>query len=422
MTFSIANKTARIWPILFLIGTTACLTGNVLGAECTSLHANTRPIINEQNIKDCLAGPLRAVKLSGETFVIKHSIIVTEGATLEGERGTVITTHEQDFVDSALIKVSDESTIQNLSLHVSKLSNTCCSSAITIAGRGSHVDHITILGPQRSVAKEARTVGIYFMGGSETVSNIVEDTELSNFFFGVIFDSSLVNYSNIVQRSVIHDIDCDGVVFAGPGTLLFSRIEHVGQNCAQRPYPIPGAGIYSAHNKLGMVVIGNSIRRTCGSGIDLENDANLKLQDNSVLTETELANELPLYCVGRSNLVAVDITSADIRNNRFTLADLRPLAAVYKFFPSFYYQYPSLRDGLGALQGYAISVRILSSVGPLRDFQFVDNVMTALNADPLKCASNYIGLLVLPQPSDSGILEYRKRNVVRSPQPPNSCK
>jgi len=289
--------------------------GGAATDPCDQLAPDPSPSANLASIQDCLDRHGSA-HLQPGTYPIDGTLTLPSDAVLAGLDATrpLIQRVAGAPGNTLLAFNGDRARATGLDLDGNSVfPGGCCDSIVGVNGNDNTLEHSRVFNNQMP-PPGIHSVGIYIIC-PDCTGNLVEDVEIFNSFYGVIFRPGRPPdgvQPNTVDRASIHDIKCDSVTFVGHGVLTGSDIHDNGWDCENGP--IPGGGIYTLHNDQGAVIHGNSVHDNCGNGLDLVESSNFDIADNHVYDPgNQFGGAFP-YCGGIA-VAFFTMSHSTLRNN-----------------------------------------------------------------------------------------------------------
>ncbi|MBP9112853.1 MAG: hypothetical protein KBF88_08590 [Polyangiaceae bacterium] len=349
---------------------------------CLSIAPGVNPVQHRDTILNCLTTKKRAVLLPG-IHTISNLIQVPAGAVLEGTGGKP-TLRYGAAAGNSMVTLFDGSVLRSLRLQPGGFLDQTNGAIVHIEGSNAVVKDCVL----ENVSVFSKTTGVYFIG-KDKKDSVVEDTEIKDSFYGVIFASYLdAAHPNIVRRTKIHAIACDGVTLAGYGEVRDSEIFDVGFNCLNPAVnggpPIPGAAIFSLGNPNGGLLAGNNLHEACGNVIDVDRISGLKIQNNTITGPSYQRSAFETFCVGGASVSIVDSSNLVITGNN--VVNERATSRVGAFGdPNFIFgRYGDLPQGSNQAIAFWLTRRV---GGPPATGSTIDNNVLRAN-----CAAPCVGL------------------------------
>ncbi len=277
---------------------------------CAGLTPQATPAANHAMIQGCLASAGHA-DLAAGVFDVDALLDVPAGATLSGS-GRVATLRANMPGTNGLLYLRDGATVRGLVLDANRALSDENGAVVHGMGSGVTVSDCWI-GNVNGHLRGLTLAGVYFMSDSATGS-VVENSEIAELFYGVIFRAGLdATEVNTVRSSIIRDTACDGVTFAGYGELVGSTLYHHGYDCENGP--IPGASVYGLDNTVGARIDSNLMYDDCGNVIDLDNVQHFEITHNEIRDPGFTWGGYAPHCGGMAALMMIDSSYNTIRGN-----------------------------------------------------------------------------------------------------------
>ncbi len=276
---------------------------------CLDLSPGANPAVTHAQIQGCLDH-------SGEAFLVGgvyevNDTIRVDNATLDGN-GRAATVRMSTASTNSLVTIVDDALVQGLTLDANQRVDDTNGAVVHFTGSRS-VLRDAWLGNVAGHTTGHHLTGVYFIDPSSD-DNLVEDVEITELFYGVIFVAGLgPSQSNRVEDAEIHATACDGVTFAGYGELADSTLYEHGWDCENGP--IPGASIYCLNNADGAHITGNTMYDDCGNVVDLDGCEGLVIENNSISGPGYRWGGSAPWCTGGAGLVMIDVSHSTISGN-----------------------------------------------------------------------------------------------------------
>ncbi|CAE7242259.1 unnamed protein product [Symbiodinium sp. CCMP2592] len=256
------------------------------GESCNHILPAASAQVNYNTIIGCLQDRQQATLASG-TFLLPHGIQLPANTSLFGAppNATVpqLTTRLVLAVPTAIthyiLRLGSHSEVSWLSVDAQEnlLGDGCCKCIVGIYGNFSQVSYVEVMGTRTGV-------GVYFASPTSH-SNAVWEMSVRGVFYGVAFAAGLsARQVNLFEHSLIEDVLCDAVSFAGYGEVRKTMIRRVGSACAATVAPgeaPAGAGFFCRGSWDGALIHSNQVVDTCGMSLDVDTCAHLDIFNNT---------------------------------------------------------------------------------------------------------------------------------------------
>ena len=269
---------------------------------CTALPPQDSPDANYLAITACLASGTAV--LAGGEYPLSQGLAVPDNATLAGSSTDATRIYFPALSPTNyMVQPGSGSVISFISFDANhNLPAGCCSAVFSVGDVHSVLVHDCQISNQDSPS----ATGIYFIGKNGK-NNLFLRVTVSQMQYGVIFLAGLTRVSsNRVDSSIIHDIHCDSVTFAGYGEVTNSQIYQNGWDCKNGSPPIPGGGPYCLGNSEGALVAGNTVADNCGMLLDIDGCANFNVSHNTFTNPGNTWGGKYPYCQGSTAVNLLD--------------------------------------------------------------------------------------------------------------------
>jgi hypothetical protein len=148
--------------------------------------------------------------------------------------------------------------------------------------------------------------------------NLVQDNYIVEDYIGITFKGASSAARNVADGNTIADNQCDPASFAGFGVLQNNVIHDNGARCKDAA----GGGVYAngwvdgvAYDHGGEIV-GNDISNTCGHGLDLLNNHDFLISNNTISHPgTSLDDPNHVFCKGGDGIFMANMRNSTVSGN-----------------------------------------------------------------------------------------------------------
>lgn len=144
---------------------------------------------------------------------------------------------------------------------------------MSLTGNNSQVSDVEVRGGKGGI-------GILFESPTSR-NNVVLKAHVHHCYYGVAFDAGLrSNQKNSIEQSIVEDISCDAITFAGFGQVKSTTIRNSGFACGPPSFSA-GAGFFCKGNSHGAQIESSVVSNTCGMALDVDSCSHMEIRNNT---------------------------------------------------------------------------------------------------------------------------------------------
>ena len=308
-----------MWPLAVLAAVGVGENSDA-NANCFQLTPSTAAV-NFRSIMQCLKLEQRAT-LGPGVFLLPHGLKIPPNSTLQGsiavgsQKASVnmslasrLVLAVPTAITHSLLEVSSDSAVSSLILDAGAKQRdaTCCQSVISLIGNNSVISDVEVLGSPRGI-------GVLFESPTSR-DNLVLKVHVHHCYYGIVFTAGLRSHQiNSVEQSMLEDIDCDSISFAGFGQVRRTVIRNSGFACGP-PAGGAGAGFFCKGNRYGAQIEDSIVSNTCGMSLDVDSCSYLEVRNNTFSQTGYDWDRNLTHCWGMPTAILLDSQMSSVSYN-----------------------------------------------------------------------------------------------------------